>query len=85
MPSVMSDSQVSGSQVSGSEASSLRLARFDSSSGTSWRRVSLRGAVRAVAATGVLLGLTLALGACTKCDVPDLTAPRACHGGPAPQ
>jgi len=80
MPSVMSDSQVSGS-----EASSLRLARFDSSSGTSWRRASLRGAVRAVAAIGVLLGLTLALGACTKCDVPDLTAPRACHGGPAPQ
>jgi hypothetical protein len=37
----------------------------------------------------VALGLGLALGACSKCDVPNLlpnpSAPHACHDGPSPQ
>jgi hypothetical protein len=37
----------------------------------------------------IALGLGLALGACSKCDVPNWfpnpSAPHACHDGPAPQ
>lgn len=33
----------------------------------------------------VLATFALALGACSKCDVPNWSAPRACHDGPAPQ
>lgn len=55
----------------------------------SWLRLvpheTPRGAARAAAAVIVIVGLGLALGACSKCDVPNLTAPRACHEGPAPQ
>jgi hypothetical protein len=36
----------------------------------------------------LLLGCALALGACSKCDIPDLGhwgGPHACHDGPAQQ
>jgi hypothetical protein len=37
----------------------------------------------------IVLGCGLALGACSKCDVPNLlpnpAAPHACHDGPSPQ
>jgi hypothetical protein len=49
------------------------------------RRCLSAGAVRAVAALCVITALGLALGACTKCDVPVWTAPRACHDTPAQQ
>jgi hypothetical protein len=51
-------------------------------------------AAPAVAATGsrllLLLGFALALGACSKCDIPDLgrwgpPAPHVCHDDPPPQ
>ncbi len=46
-------------------------------------------APRAVAIMAALLGLGLALGACSKCDVPtwqpNRPAPQSCHDGPAPQ
>jgi len=49
------------------------------------RRLLAAGATRAVAALGLITAMGLALGACTKCDVPNLTAPRACHDTPAQQ
>jgi len=37
----------------------------------------------------IALGFSLALGACSKCDVPNWlpnpSAPHACHDGPSPQ
>jgi hypothetical protein len=49
------------------------------------RRLMATRALRAIAAICVLATLSLALGACTKCDVPLWSAPRACHDGPAQQ
>jgi len=63
-------------KVSGSEAPILHPAQ------ASLKRWSV---VRTAAACCIVVGLGLALGACTKCDVPNLTAPHACHDGPAPQ
>jgi hypothetical protein len=49
---------------------------------------ALRG-LRIAAVLGAVLSCSLVLGACSKCDVPNLTpnqaAPRACHDGPSPQ
>jgi hypothetical protein len=49
-----------------------------------WRR-----RLRAMAVLGFVAAYGPMLGACSKCDVPNLTpnqaAPRACHDGPAPQ
>ncbi|MGB6538329.1 MAG: hypothetical protein WBF58_20465 [Xanthobacteraceae bacterium] len=53
----------------------------------------LREGARASVALGlvILLGFALALGACSKCDVPDFThwgsppAPHACDSGAPPQ
>jgi hypothetical protein len=48
------------------------------------------GFARATAARALMLlaltGLGLALGACSKCDVPDWfnTAPHVCHSAPQP-
>ena len=42
-------------------------------------------ALRAVAALCLVTVMGLALGACTKCDVPVWSAPRACHDTPAQQ
>jgi hypothetical protein len=54
-----------------------------------WRlaysRTVASGAARAVIALCVIAGFGLALGACSKCDVPNLTAPHACHDGPEQQ
>jgi hypothetical protein len=37
----------------------------------------------------IVLGLAVALGACSKCDVPNLLpnkpGPQSCHDGPSPQ
>ncbi len=44
---------------------------------------------RLISATGLVLGLGLLLGACTKCDVwkwlPAGQTPHSCHDTPAPQ
>lgn len=57
-------------------------------------RGSVLGAAPMVASTGVrlmlLLGFALTLGACSKCDVPDLgrwgpPSPHICHDDPPPQ
>jgi hypothetical protein len=40
---------------------------------------------RGLAIVCLVVGLGLALGGCSKCDVPNWSAPRACHDGPAPQ
>jgi hypothetical protein len=44
---------------------------------------------RRAAVLGCILGLGLALGACSKCDVPtwmpNQNAPHTCHDGPDPQ
>jgi hypothetical protein len=50
----------------------------------SQQTVAQRG-LRGVAMICVVVSLALALGACSKCDVPNWSAPRACHDGPAPQ
>jgi len=50
--------------------------------------VADRRTARPVAVFAALLGLGLALGACSKCDLPawqpNRQAPQSCHGGPAP-
>jgi hypothetical protein len=46
-------------------------------------------ALRSVAVLTVIFGFGLALGACSKCDVPNWLAtqpgPHACHDAPPPQ
>jgi hypothetical protein len=79
MSRVVSDGETLGLEGASMTAPSLHSAR----SLLLWRRVLPRSTLRMAAALGVLLGLTLALGACTKCDVPNWTAPHACHEGPA--
>jgi hypothetical protein len=49
------------------------------------RRALHASALRAVAALCLVTALGLALGACTKCDVPNWSAPRSCHDTPAQQ
>jgi len=49
------------------------------------RRAPSASTLRAVSALCLVAALGLALGACTKCDVPVWSAPRACHDGPAQQ
>jgi hypothetical protein len=50
--------------------------------------IATRRAVRSLAALTVIAGLGLALGACSKCDVPVWqprpSGPQSCHDGPAP-
>jgi hypothetical protein len=49
-----------------------------------WARGPNRHGLRLI----VLLGCALALGACSKCDIPALgnwDGPHACHDGPPPQ
>jgi hypothetical protein len=43
-----------------------------------------RDLARKLAMLVAVLGVGLALGACTKCDVPTWT-PSSCHDGPKPQ
>jgi hypothetical protein len=51
-------------------------------------RVAMKRAVRALSALLAICGLGLALGACSKCDVPNLlpnqAGPQSCHDGPSP-
>ncbi len=51
------------------------------------RVMATRRAIRGAAVLTVLLGLGLALGACSKCDVPVWqprpAGPQSCHDGPA--
>jgi hypothetical protein len=49
------------------------------------RRAVPIGVLRTAAMLCILTALGLALGACTKCDVPIWSAPRACHDAPAQQ
>jgi hypothetical protein len=55
---------------------------------SNWR-IAPRAAARFAALLAGFLGLGLALGACTKCDIPNLipaqAGPHACHAGPDPQ
>jgi hypothetical protein len=52
-------------------------------------RIAPRAAARFAALLAGFLGLGLALGGCSKCDVPSLIpaqpGPHACHAGPDPQ
>ena len=52
---------------------------------SAWRNVPSRRVLRGAAMICLVVSLGLALGACSKCDVPNWSAPRACHDGPAPQ
>jgi hypothetical protein len=52
-------------------------------------RMAPHPAARRAAVLACILGLGLALGACSKCDVPtwmpNQNAPHTCHDGPSPQ
>jgi hypothetical protein len=56
---------------------------------TSIWRIAPDRAARRAAILACMIGLGLALGACSKCDVPDLlppqAGPHACHAGPDPE
>lgn len=52
-------------------------------------RIPRRRATRPLGVSVAILALGLSLGACTKCDVPNLipnkSAPQSCHDDPSPQ
>ena len=57
--------------------------------GSQIRRIAPKRRARPLTVLFAVFGIGLALGACSKCDVPSLfpnpSAPRSCHDGPPPQ